>query len=330
MPEQAPTTMSNIDAGRVTSRAGRRLKAPEWGALLLFLLAEIVFFSFNSPYFLTWPNGVNIVTALSITGILAAGGTILLIAGQFDLSVGSGTAFVALSFALAAQSLGIIPAVGIALLVGVGIGVLNGFLVTVVGVNALITTLGTLAIFRGLTLSIGGASSVRVTGFDWAIARPFFDIPMSAIVFLLIALVVAVVLSRTIFGRTIYAIGANENAARLVGIRTKRTLFFAFVISGLCMAATGLVSASQLGSTSGTTGVGLELAVVTAIILGGTSLKGGTGSMFGTILGLLIVGVLNNGMTLMNINSTWQQVAAGMLLILAVSFDQIRQRFIRS
>ena len=229
MPEQAPTTMSNIDAGRVTSRAGRRLKAPEWGALLLFLLAEIVFFSFNSPYFLTWPNGVNIVTALSITGILAAGGTILLIAGQFDLSVGSGTAFVALSFALAAQSLGIIPAVGIALLVGVGIGVLNGFLVTVVGVNALITTLGTLAIFRGLTLSIGGASSVRVTGFDWAIARPFFDIPMSAIVFLLIALVVAVVLSRTIFGRTIYAIGANENAARLVGIRTKRTLFFAFV-----------------------------------------------------------------------------------------------------
>ena len=165
---------------------------------------------------------------------------------------------------------------------------------------------------------------------DWAIARPFFDIPMSAIVFLLIALVVAVVLSRTIFGRTIYAIGANENAARLVGIRTKRTLFFAFVISGLCMAATGLVSASQLGSTSGTTGVGLELAVVTAIILGGTSLKGGTGSMFGTILGLLIVGVLNNGMTLMNINSPGQQVAAGMLLILAVSFDQIRQRFIRS
>ena len=213
---------------------------------------------------------------------------------------------------------------------GVGVGVLNGFLVTVVGVNALITTLGTLAIFRGLTLSIGGASSVRVTGFDWAIARPLFDIPMSAIVFLVIALLVAVVLSRTVFGRTIYAIGANENAARLVGIRTKRTLFFAFVISGLCMAASGLVSASQLGSTSGTTGVGLELAVVTAIILGGTSLKGGTGSMFGTILGLLIVGVLNNGMTLMNINSTWQQVAAGMLLILAVPFDQIRQRFVRS
>ncbi len=327
MPEHIQTTAA-VTAPAMTMRA--RMKAPEWGALLIFLLAEIVFFTINSPYFLSWPNLVNIITALSITGILAAGGTILLIAGQFDLSVGSGTAFVALMFALAAQSLGIMPAAGIAVIVGLGIGMLNGFLVTVVGVNALITTLGTLAIFRGLTLSIGGASSLRITGFDWAIARPFLDIPLSALLFLVIALIIAVLLSRTVFGRTIYAIGANENAARLVGIRTKKTLFIGFVISGLCMAVTGLVSASQLGSTSGTTGMGLELAVVTAIILGGTSLKGGTGSMFGTVLGLLIVGVLNNGMTLMNINSTWQQVAAGTLLILAVSFDQIRQRFIRA
>ncbi|WP_235936050.1 ABC transporter permease [Devosia aurantiaca] len=271
MPDQASITTAGVPAA---PRATRRMKAPEWGALLLFLLAEMVFFTLNSQYFLTWPNWVNIITALSITGILAAGGTILLIAGQFDLSVGSGTAFVALMFAIAAQSMGIIPATGVALLVGAGIGVLNGFLVTVVGVNALITTLGTLAIFRGLTLSIGGASSVRINGFDWAIARPFFDIPLSAVLFLVIAIVVAIVLARTVFGRTIYAIGANENAARLVGIRTKRTLFMGFVISGLCMAVTGLVSASQLGSTSGTTGTGLELAVVTAIILGGTSLKG--------------------------------------------------------
>lgn len=330
MRDQAPTTAAASGSHGTAARSRAKLKAPEWGALLIFLVLEIVFFTINSPYFLTWPNWVNIVTALSITGILAAGGTILLIAGQFDLSVGSGTAFVALMFALAAHSFGVVPAVGIAFLVGAGIGLLNGFLVTIVGVNALITTLGTLAIFRGLTLSIGGASSVRINGFDWAIARPFLDIPLSALLFVVIALVVAVLLGRTVFGRTIYAIGANENAARLVGIRTKRTLFLGFVISGLCMAVTGLVSASQLGSTSGTTGMGLELAVVTAVILGGTSLKGGVGSMFGTVLGLLIVGVLNNGLTLMNINSTWQQVAAGILLILAVSFDQVRQRFVRA
>ncbi|SLN63576.1 D-allose transport system permease protein AlsC [Aquimixticola soesokkakensis] len=305
----------------------RPLAAPDSAALILFLLIEVIFFSLNSPYFLNWANWVNIFTALSITGILAAGGTILLISGQFDLSVGSGTAFVALVFALAAAQFGIAPAVGIAVLVGCGIGMLNGFLVNVIGVNALITTLGTLAIFRGLTLSIGGASSVRVSGFDWAIIRPAFDIPLSTGLFVLVALIAGVLLTRTVFGRTIYAIGANETAARLVGIRTKRTLFIAFVGSGLCMALAGLVSVSQLGSTSGTTGLGLELAVVTAIILGGTTLKGGVGSMFGTVLGLLIVGVLNNGMTLMNINSTWQQVAAGVLLILAVSFDQIRQRY---
>lgn len=317
-------------AGLKDLGARRRLKVPESAALIAFLLLEIIFFAINSPYFLNWANWVNIFTALSITGILAAGGTILLIGGQFDLSVGSGMAFVALMFALAAQSMGTIPAILVALLVGVGIGCLNGLLVTVVGVNALITTLGTLAIFRGLTLSIGGASSVRVQGFDWAIVRPLFDVPLSAVLFVVVALVVAFVLGRTVFGRRIYAIGANENAARLVGIRTKRTLFLAFVLSGFFIAITGLVSASQLGSTSGTTGVGLELAVVTAIILGGTSLKGGVGSMFGTVLGLLIVGVLNNGMTLMNINSTWQQVAAGTLLILAVSFDQLRQRFLRN
>lgn len=326
MPDQTDITPA---AGPRTFGSRRHLKAPESAALIVFLLLEVLFFTVNSPYFLSWANWVNILTALSITGILAAGGTILLIGGQFDLSVGSGMAFVALMFAVAAQSMGIFPAILVAVLVGVGIGCLNGFLVTVVGVNALITTLGALAIFRGLTLSIGGASSIQVMGFDWAIARPLLDVPLSAVLFVVIALVVAFVLGRTVFGRTIYAIGANETAARLVGIRTKRTLFFAFIISGLCMAITGLVSVSQLGSTSGTTGVGLELAVVTAIILGGTSLKGGVGSMFGTVLGLLIVGVLNNGMTLMNIDSTWQQVAAGALLIVAVSFDQLRQRFLQ-
>ena len=323
MPDQTSATATTAP-GR---RKARGITPPESAALILFLAVEIAFFTFASPYFLTWANWVNIFTAMSITGILAAGGTVLLIGGQFDLSVGSGMAFVALMFALAAQAFGVPAGILAALLTGIAIGTINGFFVTVVGVNPLITTLGTLAIFRGLTLSIGGASSVRVEGFDWAILRPILDIPLSAMLFVAVALAVGFLLARTVFGRTIYAIGANEAAARLVGIRTRRTIFAAFLLSGLCMALTGMVSASQLGSTSGTTGVGLELAVITAIILGGTTLKGGVGSMFGTVLGLLIVGVLNNGMTLMNVDSTWQQVAAGTLLILAVSFDQVRQRF---
>lgn len=323
---EAMTTMANIDANGDKASFFRR--APESAALLAFLLAEIAFFSLSSPYFLTWGNWVNVITALSITGVLAAGGTMLLIAGQFDLSVGSGVAFVALVMALTANSIGIVPASALALVVGMGIGVINGFLVTKIGVNALITTLGTLAIFRGLTQSIGSGKNMLIINFDWAIWRPFFDIPLSALVFILVAIVVGIVLKRSVFGRSIYAIGANENAARLVGIKTKRVVFLSFLLSGAFIGLGGLMSASQLGSTSGTTGLGLELAVVTAVILGGTSLKGGTGTMLGTVIGLLIVGVLNNGLTLMNINSSWQQAATGFLLILAVSFDQLRQRLV--
>ncbi|TDW25702.1 monosaccharide ABC transporter membrane protein (CUT2 family) [Rhizobium azibense] len=323
---EAVTAIADLDANGDKTSFWR--KAPESAALLAFLLAEIVFFSLSSPYFLTWGNWVNVITALSITGVLAAGGTMLLIAGQFDLSVGSGVAFVALVMALTVNSIGIVPASALALLVGIGIGMINGFLVTKIGVNALITTLGTLAIFRGLTQSLGGGKNMLISNFDWAIWRPFLNIPLSALVFVLVAIVVGIVLRRTVFGRSIYAIGANENAARLVGIKTKRVMFQGFLLSGAFIGLGGLMSASQLGSTSGTTGLGLELAVVTAVILGGTSLKGGTGSMLGTVIGLLIVGVLNNGLTLMNINSSWQQAATGFLLILAVSFDQLRQRLV--
>ena len=184
MPDQTET------AEGLPMRDKRRITLPESAALILFLALEVGFFTLQSPYFLTWANWVNIFTAMSITGILAAGGTILLIGGQFDLSVGSGMAFVALMFALAANAWGIPAGILVALATGLGIGMLNGFLVTVVGVNALITTLGTLAIFRGLVLSIGGASSVRVTGFDWAIARPVFDIPLATLLFVLVAVVV--------------------------------------------------------------------------------------------------------------------------------------------
>lgn len=320
-------TLPMADLERNRNRAAIR-RAPESAALLAFLVAEIIFFSLSSPYFLTWGNWVNVFTALSITGVLAAGGTMLLIAGQFDLSAGSGVAFVALVLALTIDSLGVLPASVLAMLVGVGIGLINGFLVTRIGVNALITTLGTLAIFRGLTQSIGGGRNIPIANFDWAIWRPFLNIPLSALVFLLVAIMVGIVLKRSVFGRSIYAIGANENAARLVGIRTKGVVFAGFLLSGAFIGLGGLISASQLGSTSGTTGLGLELAVVTAVILGGTSLKGGTGTMLGTVIGLLIVGVLNNGLTLMNVNSSWQQAATGLLLILAVSFDQLRQRLV--
>lgn len=321
-----PNPTSTMEAVPQKQRTLRRLQVPEATALIAFLALEIIFFSFASPYFMSWDNIVNVFLSLSVTGILAAGLTILLIGGQFDLSVGSGIAWVGLTFALLSPAIGIPLAVLASILAGLIIGLFNGFLVTVVGVNALITTLGSMAIFRGLTLAVGEGQSIGVSGFDWALARPFLNIPLPVVLFAVVAIVVAVVLRNTVYGRSIYAIGANPSAARLVGLGAKRNIFIAFLVSGLCMSIAGLTNVSQLGSTSGTTGNGLELAVITAVILGGTSLSGGVGSLSGTVLGLLIVQVLSNGMTLMNIHSSWQQVATGALLILAVSFDRLRQR----
>jgi ribose transport system permease protein len=308
---------------REPARARRRI--PDTVGLLAFLAAEIVFFSIRSPYFLNWDNWVNILNAIAITGVLACAGTLLLVAGQFDLSVGSGVAFVGVVLATVAPDQGLAVAVPLAVAAGLGIGLLNGFLVTVVGVNALITTLGTLAIFRGLTLVIGEGQNIIVEDFAWATERPFLDIPVTALAFAALAVVFLLVMRLTVYGRKMYAIGANPVAARLVGIRVNRSLFLAFLLSGMCMAIAGLLATSQLGSTSGTTGSGLELAVVTAVILGGTSLAGGVGTIQGTIVGLLIVGVLSNGLTLLNVESPWQQVATGILLILAVAFDRLRQ-----
>ena len=317
-------TLMNTAAPEVRDR--RRLRVPEAAALVAFPIAEIIFFAIGSPYFLSAANFLNILTAIAVTGVLAAGATVLLIAGQFDLSVGSGIAFVGLTLALTAPVFGLPTGIMLAVIAGLAIGALNGFLVTIVGVNALITTLGTMAIFRGLTISLGEGRNIPVTGFDWAIQRPILGIPMPVIVLAVVVIVIGVLLHSTRYGRSIYAIGANESAARLVGIRNRKLLFIAFLISGACIVIGGLMNASLLGSTSGTTGLGLELAAVTAVILGGASLKGGIGSVFGTVLGLLIVGVMSNGLTLMNVASSWQDVASGALLILAVSFDRVRQK----
>jgi ribose transport system permease protein len=320
---QAPRPAGATSEAVKPKRARRKL--PDTIGLLVFLAAEIIYFSVQSPYFMNWDNWVNILNAIAITGVLAAAGTLLLVAGQFDLSVGSGVAFVGVVLAQLAPDHGLALAVPIAMAAGVGIGMLNGFLVTVIGVNALITTLGTLAIFRGLTLVIGKGQNIIIDNFSWATDRPFLSLPVTALAFAALAVVFFLVMRFTVYGRKMYAIGANRVAARLVGIRVNRSLFIGFLLSGVCMAIAGLLSASQLGSTSGTTGTGLELAVVTAVILGGTSLSGGVGTIQGTVVGLLIVGVLSNGLTLLNVASPWQQVATGILLILAVAFDRLRQ-----
>ena len=322
--EPAPGGPSAPPTGGVPT--ARRRQVPETAALVVVLLVLGVFFSITSEFFLNYDNFVNILTAAAVTGIIAAPATMLLIAGQFDLSVGSAAAFCGAVLASLALHNDIYFSAFIAILAGIGIGMVNGFFVTVVGINALITTLGTLAVFRGLTQVLTDGQTLSVESFSWATSRPLFDIPVPVYVFAAIALLFWFISRYTVYGRSMYAIGANPVAARLNGLRSKRVIFIGFVLSGLCVAIGGLILASQLGAASPQAATGMELSVVTAVILGGASLAGGRGAITGTMLGLLIIGTLNNGLVLLNVSSFWQTVAQGALLIFAVSFDQLRIR----
>ncbi len=315
----------------------RRISVPEVAALALFLAAELVFFGIKSPYFFERENWFNILTAIAIYGVLAAPATLLLVAGQFDLSVGSGVAFIAVMMAYVSgdqpPSIGhsLLLGVVVAIACGLGIGLVNGFFVTVVGVNALITTLGMLAVLRGLAQVTASGQTVLLDGFSGLgqgrIADAPFDVPVAAVILVGVLLLFWVVMRYTVFCRSMYAIGSNPVAARLTGIRSRRLIFLGFVLSGLAVALGGLILVSEVGAApSGTLGLGYELQVVTAVILGGASLAGGRGTILGTVLGLLIIGVLNNGLNLLSVDAFWQQVAQGALLIAAVSFDQLRIR----
>jgi ribose transport system permease protein len=304
-----------------------RRRLPETAALAGVLIVLAIVFTTQSKYFLTPDNFINILTNAAVIGIIAAPATLLLVAGQFDLSVGSGAAFIGVMMAWATPQFGIPTAVIICIISGILIGVVNGFAVTVLGINALITTLATLAILRGLGQVVADGQTLLLSGFSGlGTARPFLNVPVPVLIFIAVVIITALAMRFTVFGRSMYAIGANPVAARLTGIRTRTMIFVGFVLSGLAVVIGGLILVSQLGAASPNAASGLELSVVTAVILGGASLAGGRGTIVGTLLGVLILGVLNNGLVLMNINSFWQDVARGVLLLAAVGFDQLRLR----
>jgi ribose transport system permease protein len=296
--------------------------------LIIFLIVVVAFFASKSEYFLAVNNARNILLAVSVLSVLAFPSTMLIISGNFDLSVASTAAFTGMVFAvLSDQGEGSIW-IGVfgALLAGVMVGVLNGSLVTVVRVNSLITTLGTLAIFRGIAKILSNGQTLRITGFKFMSEWTLFGIPAPIVILIAVALILGFVLRKMVFGRNLYAIGANVEAARLVGIRNNLTVFFTFMLTGFLAGVAGLMLSSQLTASSPIAGLGLELSVVSAVILGGASLAGGRGTIIGTLLGVIILGTVNNGMTLIGMSSFWQEVARGCILIAAVAFDQVRIR----
>lgn len=298
-------------------------------ARIVALLGLTLFFWIQSPFFFTSANLLNIMLNTVVVGIIAAPLTLLLVARQVDLSVGSAVAFSATTLAVVAEAgfglgLAVAAAVGAAMLVAV----INAIAITRLRVNSLIATLGTLAAFRGLAKLEGSGRNIAVEDFG-ALGRTRIDIaglevPFAVLILALILILFWLIMSQTRYGRHMYGMGANPRAALLAGIDLERNVVVGFLLTGLTVGLAALIVVSQLGAISPTTGQGLELLAVTGIILGGASLGGGRGSIVGTIVAILILAVLDNGLTLLRITSFWQEVVRGGLLIGAVALDQAR------
>jgi ribose transport system permease protein len=345
-PVTGPTASAaaTADASHAPAKGrGRGVSVPEVAALVVVLVALFVFFSITSQYFLNPENLVNILQNVAVVGIIACPATLIMIAGQFDLSVGSAVGFVSMLAAVAALAPGaggtevpwsgdlpLFGALAVAMAGAILIGVVNAFFVTGVGINALITTLGTLAIFRGLTKVLGNGQTIRIDGFGWLGVNRIFGIPIPVYIFIAAIVIFWFILKYTVYGRSMFAIGASPTAARLAGIRTKRLIAIGFVITSACAGLAGLIRLSQVGGASVNGGLGIELSVVTAVVLGGTSLAGGKGGILGTVLAVLIIGVLGNGLIQLNVPSFWIEVAGGALLLGAVSVDRLRVRVTHS
>ncbi|MGO7169479.1 ABC transporter permease [Rhizobium leguminosarum] len=297
--------------------------------LLGFYVILLAAFAMLSPFFLSVSNLANIGTNMAFIGLMAAAGTPLIIGGGLDLSVAAVAGLAGVIVALM-HSNGINIWVGClaALVIGAGVGILNGVIVTKLRLNPLIVTLGTMSIFSGLSMVMTGGLSkpLFVPAFNWLGSGRIFSVPFPVIVMLIVFAVLWLVLAKTPFGRFVYATGGNPEASSLLGVPVERTQMILYVISGISGAAAGIILAAMLGAAAPNAASQHLLTIIAAIILGGTSLFGGRGSVWGTLIAVLILGTLNNGLTLMNVSSFWQDVTRGVVLLLAVGLDQLRVR----
>jgi putative xylitol transport system permease protein len=297
----------------------------DYGILVFFVLI-IAFLAFAAPNFLTLNNVVNVVRQSSIIGLIALGMTFIMITAGIDLSVGSIVGLAGLTFALLAPASG--GAFWLPLIAGLGVGLLVGFLSAALvvwgAILPFLATLATMAIARtgALVITDGQVVSGLSGPAEWLGSGFVGPIPVPVIIFLLAAVICEFVLSRTKFGSHVYAVGGNEESAKKVGISTSRVLFTVYLIGGVTAALGGLVLTARLDGAAPVAGTGYELQVIAAVVIGGTSLFGGVGTIRGTVIGVLLLGVVMNGMNLMGVSSYYQQGVQGVILVLAVLLNR--------
>lgn len=291
------------------------------------LILLIVVISIMNSAFLDLSNLLNLLRQVSINGLIAFGMTFVILTGGIDLSVGS---ILALSSAFTAilitSGLNPIVALIVGVLGGFLLGVFNGVLVTFGSMAPFIATLATMTIFRGLTLVVTDGNPITNLGDSYMFQLfgkgYFFGIPVPAVTMIIVFIILAIILQKTTFGRHTYAIGGNEVASKISGIKVNRVKILIYGISGLMSALAGAILTSRLNSAQPTAGTSYELDAIAAVVLGGTSLTGGKGRIVGTFIGVLIIGVLNNGLNLLGVSSFYQQVVKGIVILIAVLIDR--------
>jgi ribose transport system permease protein len=304
------------------------MKARRYGTVLGLVFLSAVLWALT-PHFLTVSNLLNIAQQTSINAIVAAGMTFVIISGGIDLSVGSIVALsgVALGTLLQAGQPGIVAVIA-AVAVGIASGLVNGLLVSFGRLPPFIATLGMMSVARGsaLVLTEGRPISGFSEGFRWVATGSLGPIPAPVIITLVVYAIAHVVITRTTFGRYVYAIGGNEEATRLSGVAVRFHKTAIYAVSGLMSAVAAVVLTARLNSAQPIAGMMYELDAIAATVIGGTSLMGGEGSLFGTLVGALIMGVLRNGLNLLGVSSFLQQIVIGGVIVGAVLVDTLLKR----
>jgi ribose transport system permease protein len=298
------------------------------------LVVIFVFFAFSSPAFATLSNINGILLSTAVIGLLAVGTTFVIITAGIDLSIGTGVTLTSVLTAFAMKNLGFPVWLGILVGIGTGalIGLINGLNITFLQLPPFIATLAMMLIAKGLALVISGTAPIYVSGignFDKIALGsiiPRWNTPNAVVILFVSAIIASFVLNRTILGRYTFSIGSNEEATAISGINVRKWKIIVYVVGGIFIGLAGVVLTSRLGSAQPALGQGYELEAIAAVIIGGTSLFGGRGSILGTVIGALILSVLINGLRIMSIQQEWQPVVVGLVIIFAVYTDSLRRR----
>jgi len=297
-----------------------------YGIFVILLLVIALFGALSPKYFLTTDNLVQIMLQSAITIIISMGEFFAILIAGIDLSIGS---ILALSGMITAKMLvggyPIIISILVGIIIGALLGAFNGLLINLTGLHPFIITLGTQAIYRGITLIISNAKSVFgfPTEFTMGIAGWIGKIPIPVIIALIVVGIMLFITKKTIMGRNIYALGGNKQASWFSGINTNLYTVIVFIISGICSGLAGIVMTARLGAAEPLAGVGIETFAIASCVIGGTSFFGGKGSILGAMMGALIIGVISNGLNILNVSTYYQQIVMGALIIVAVAIDKI-------